>query len=114
MAMETISPTRCRLHKKHGSKVVAIYELADYIASKGVADTIGMNLGGAVRVERRDRHDGRCQTLRCGGRMKRACIMSVLPRASCWSLRAAPCSITPETRAVFGDMQFIREFYEPA
>ena len=37
--------------KKHGSKVVAIYELADYIAGKGVAETIGMNIGGAVELD---------------------------------------------------------------
>jgi L-ascorbate metabolism protein UlaG (beta-lactamase superfamily) len=36
---------------KHGSTVVAIYELASYIASKGVANTIGMNLGGTVQLE---------------------------------------------------------------
>ena len=36
---------------KHGSTVVAIYELAAYVAAKGVADTIGMNLGGTVQLE---------------------------------------------------------------
>src|SRR5947207_15920061 len=38
--------------KKHGSTVVAIYELADYVASQGVesAKTIGMNLGGTVEL----------------------------------------------------------------
>jgi L-ascorbate metabolism protein UlaG (beta-lactamase superfamily) len=36
--------------KKHGSTVVAIYELAAYIGSKGVASTIGMNLGGTVQL----------------------------------------------------------------
>ncbi len=36
---------------KHGSTVVAIYELAAYVAGKGVADTIGMNLGGTVQLE---------------------------------------------------------------
>lgn len=35
---------------KHGSTVVAIYELAAYIGSKGVASTIGMNLGGTVQL----------------------------------------------------------------
>src|SRR5580658_2785129 len=30
--------------QKHGSTVVAIYELSDYIAKQGVKDTIGMNL----------------------------------------------------------------------
>lgn len=38
--------------KKHGSTVVAIYELADYIAGQGVAQekTIGFNLGGTVQL----------------------------------------------------------------
>src|SRR5579863_10366285 len=36
---------------EHASKVVAIYELADYIAGKGVKETIGMNLGGAVELD---------------------------------------------------------------
>lgn len=36
---------------KHGSTVVAVYELAAYLAGKGVADTIGMNLGGTVQLE---------------------------------------------------------------
>ena len=37
--------------KRHGSTVVAIYELADYVASKGVENTIGMNMGGSVELE---------------------------------------------------------------
>ena len=36
---------------KHGSTVVAIYELASYVAAKGVANTIGMNLGGTVQLD---------------------------------------------------------------
>ena len=34
----------------HGSTVVAIYELASYVAGKGVTNTIGMNLGGTVQL----------------------------------------------------------------
>ena len=38
--------------KEHGSTVVAIYELADYVAGQGVAadKTIGMNLGGTIQI----------------------------------------------------------------
>jgi L-ascorbate metabolism protein UlaG (beta-lactamase superfamily) len=36
---------------KHGSTVVAIYELAAYVGEKGVANTIGMNLGGTVQLK---------------------------------------------------------------
>lgn len=35
---------------RHGSTVVAIYELANYLGGKGVANTIGMNLGGTVKL----------------------------------------------------------------
>ena len=37
--------------KKHGSTVVAIYELADFVAKQGVEKTIGMNLGGTVSLD---------------------------------------------------------------
>lgn len=39
--------------RKHGSTVVAIYELADYVANQGVDrdKTIGMNLGGTVQLD---------------------------------------------------------------
>jgi L-ascorbate metabolism protein UlaG (beta-lactamase superfamily) len=39
--------------KKHGSTVVAIYELADYVTNQGVDrdKTMGMNLGGTVQLE---------------------------------------------------------------
>src|SRR5208282_3180000 len=36
---------------KHGSTIVAIYELSAYIAGKGVPNTIGMNLGGTVQLQ---------------------------------------------------------------
>ena len=36
--------------QKHGSTVVAIFELADYINKKGVEATVGMNLGGTVKL----------------------------------------------------------------
>jgi L-ascorbate metabolism protein UlaG (beta-lactamase superfamily) len=36
---------------QHGSTVVAVVELAGYIASKGVKKTIGFNIGGTVQLE---------------------------------------------------------------
>ncbi|HEX3893043.1 MAG TPA: metal-dependent hydrolase [Terracidiphilus sp.] len=36
---------------KHGSTVVAIYELSAYIESKGVKQTLGMNLGGTTQLK---------------------------------------------------------------
>jgi L-ascorbate metabolism protein UlaG (beta-lactamase superfamily) len=36
--------------EQHGSTVVGIYELANYVAKKGATNTIGMNLGGTVQL----------------------------------------------------------------
>jgi L-ascorbate metabolism protein UlaG (beta-lactamase superfamily) len=36
---------------KHGSTVVAIYELAAYVGGKGASQTMGMNLGGTVELQ---------------------------------------------------------------
>ena len=36
--------------KNYGATVMAIYELADYVAKQGVEKTIGMNLGGTVQI----------------------------------------------------------------
>jgi L-ascorbate metabolism protein UlaG (beta-lactamase superfamily) len=36
--------------QKHDSTVVAIFELADYMSKRGVKQTIGMNLGGTVKL----------------------------------------------------------------
>ena len=36
---------------KHGSTVVAIYELVAYVGGKGIKNTIGINLGGSVQLE---------------------------------------------------------------
>jgi len=49
--------------KRHGSTVVAIYELAAYVAGKGVTETIGMNLGGTVATGRCGGNDGGGQAL---------------------------------------------------
>jgi len=37
--------------KKHGSNVVAIYELAAHVGKEGAKDTTGMNIGGTVQLE---------------------------------------------------------------
>jgi L-ascorbate metabolism protein UlaG (beta-lactamase superfamily) len=37
--------------KKHGSTVLAIFELASWVGSKGVEKTVGMNMGGSYRFE---------------------------------------------------------------
>jgi len=37
--------------KRHGSTVVAIYELSNFVKEKGATKVIGMNVGGSVEVE---------------------------------------------------------------
>jgi L-ascorbate metabolism protein UlaG (beta-lactamase superfamily) len=38
------------LSTKHGSTIVTIFELADYLGSKGADKTMGLNLGGTVQL----------------------------------------------------------------
>jgi len=84
--------------KKHGSKVVAIYELAEYIAGKGVSETVGMNLGGAVEL------DGVTATMvdakhSAGAQDEKGSHYVGVATDGCWRLPAVPCSITPATQA---------------
>src|SRR5208282_1224833 len=97
---------------KHGSTVVAIFELAAYVAGKGVADTIGMNLGGAVAL------DGVTATMvdakhsAAAADEKGAHYVGV---AAGFVLAVAdgPVLYHAGDTAVFGDMQLIRELYRP-
>ena len=98
--------------KKHGSTVVAIFELADYVAGKGVAETIGMNLGGAVAL------DGVTATMvdakhsAAAADEKGAHYVGV---ATGFVLDVAGGTVLYHAgdTAVFGDMQLIRELYRP-
>jgi L-ascorbate metabolism protein UlaG (beta-lactamase superfamily) len=98
--------------KKHGLTVVAIYELADYIASKGVSDTIGMNLGGSVTlgsvtatmVEAKHSAGATDDT---GTHYVGVATGFVLADAG------GPVLYHAGDTAVFGDMQLIRELYQP-
>jgi L-ascorbate metabolism protein UlaG (beta-lactamase superfamily) len=72
---------------KHHSTVVAIYELAAYMAGKGVAHTTGMNLGGTVQL---DDVAGFVLTVADG-----------------------PVLYHAGDTAVFSDMKLIRELYRP-
>ena len=99
--------------KKHDSTVVAIYELADYIAGQGVTKTMGMNLGGSVvlndvTVTMVDaKHSA-------GARTKRARTMWAWRPASCSPSRRGRCFTTRATLASLAIWQLIRELYQPA
>jgi L-ascorbate metabolism protein UlaG (beta-lactamase superfamily) len=98
--------------KRHGSTVVAIYELADYIAGKGVKETIGINLGGSVKLNDvtatmvEAKHSSSAQD------EKGTHYVGV---AAGFALTIADGTVLYHAgdTAVFGDMQLIREIYKP-
>jgi L-ascorbate metabolism protein UlaG (beta-lactamase superfamily) len=98
---------------EHGSTVVAIYELASYVAGKGVAQTIGMNLGGTVQLDDvaatmvEAKHSSAAQDEQ-GSHDVGVAAGFVL------SLADGPVLYDAGDTAVFGDMQLIRELYHPS
>jgi L-ascorbate metabolism protein UlaG (beta-lactamase superfamily) len=97
---------------KHGSTVVAIYELATYIAGKGVANTIGMNIGGTVQLDDvaatmvEAKHSAAAQDDK-GTHYVGVATGFVL------AIAGGPVLYLAGDTAVFGDMQLIRELYRP-
>jgi L-ascorbate metabolism protein UlaG (beta-lactamase superfamily) len=97
---------------KHNSTVVAIYELAAYLAGKGVAHTIGMNLGGTVQLDDvaatmvEARHSSAAQDER-GTHDVGVAAGFVLTIAD------GPVLYHAGDTAVFSDMKLIRELYRP-
>jgi len=97
---------------KHGSTVVAIYELADYVAGKGVAHTMGMNLGGTVQLDDvavtmvEAKHSAGVQDDK-GTHYVGVAAGYVL------SVAGGPVLYHAGDTAVFSDMQLIRELYQP-
>jgi L-ascorbate metabolism protein UlaG (beta-lactamase superfamily) len=97
---------------KHGSTVVAIYELASYVGGKGVANTIGMNLGGTVQLGDvaatmvEAKHSSAAQDEQ-GTHDVGVAAGFVLTVAD------GPVLYHSGDTAVFGDMSLIRELYQP-
>lgn len=98
--------------KKHGSTVVAIFELASYIGSKGVSETIGMNLGGTVKLNDvaatmvEAKHSAAAQDDK-GTHYVGIATGYVL------TVAGGPVLYHAGDTAVFGDMSLIRELYKP-
>jgi L-ascorbate metabolism protein UlaG (beta-lactamase superfamily) len=98
--------------KKHGSKVVAIYELADYIAGKGVTETIGMNLGGTVEL------DDVAATMvdakhSAGAQDEKGTHYVGVATGFVMEIAGGPVLYHAGDTCVFGDMQLIHEVYKP-
>lgn len=98
--------------KQHRPQVVAIFELASWIGSKGVEDTVGMNLGGSYRykdvtismVEARHSssiQDGK-QTLYAGE-----------PVGFVIAAEGAPVLYHAGDTSLFSDMRVIKDLYAP-
>ncbi|MGA3033443.1 MAG: metal-dependent hydrolase [Terracidiphilus sp.] len=98
--------------KRHGSKVVAIYELADYMVSKGVAETIGMNLGGTVQL------DDVAATLvdakhSAGAQDENGVHYVGVAGGFVLEVAGGPVLYHAGDTCVFGDMRLIGEIYKP-
>jgi L-ascorbate metabolism protein UlaG (beta-lactamase superfamily) len=96
----------------HGSTAVAIYELATYVAGKGVADTVGMNLGGTVQLADvavtmvEAKHSAAAQDEQ-GTHYVGVAAGYVL------TIEGGPVLYHAGDTSVFGDMKLIGELYKP-
>jgi len=97
---------------KHGSTVVAIYELAAYVAGKGVVDTIGMNLGGTVQLE-----DVAATIVdakhSAGAQDEHGTHYVGVAAGFVLTITDGPVLYHAGDTAVFGDMKLIAELYHP-
>jgi L-ascorbate metabolism protein UlaG (beta-lactamase superfamily) len=98
--------------KKHGSTVVAIYELADYVKGQGVPEIIGMNLGGTVQLG--DVAATMVEAKHSSGAQDEHGTHYVGVAAGyVLTVAEGPVLYHAGDTAVFGDMALIREVYEP-
>jgi L-ascorbate metabolism protein UlaG (beta-lactamase superfamily) len=97
---------------RHGSTAVAIYELASYVGAKGVANTIGMNLGGTVELEDvavtmvDARHSA-------GAQDEKGTHYVGVAAGFVLTIADGPVLYHAGDTAVFGDMKLIGELYAP-
>ncbi|HWE86011.1 MAG TPA: metal-dependent hydrolase [Terracidiphilus sp.] len=98
--------------KNYGATVVAIYELADYVARQGVEKTIGMNLGGTVQIGDMtatmvDAKHSSCAQDKDGTHYVGVAAGFVIEPKS------GPVLYLAGDTDVFGDMRLIAELYKP-
>jgi L-ascorbate metabolism protein UlaG (beta-lactamase superfamily) len=99
--------------QKHGAKVVAIFELANYIAGKGNMDTIGMNLGGSVQLD--DVKATMVDAKHSSTAADEDGVHNVGVAAGfILEIGGGPVLYHAGDTCVFGDMQLIREIYKPS
>ncbi|HEU5352288.1 MAG TPA: metal-dependent hydrolase [Terracidiphilus sp.] len=97
---------------KHGSTVVAIYELAAHVAGKGVAKTIGMNLGGTAQLQ--DVAATMVEARHSAGAQDENGVHYVGVAAGfVLTIADGPVLYHAGDTTVFGDMKLIAELYHP-
>ncbi len=97
---------------KHGSTVVAIFELAEYVKGKGVANTIGMNLGGTVQLD--DVAATMVDAKHSSSAQDEKGIHYVgIAAGYVLTVTDGPVLYHSGDTAVFGDMKLIGELYHP-
>jgi L-ascorbate metabolism protein UlaG (beta-lactamase superfamily) len=98
--------------KKHGSTVVAIYELADYVTGKRVENTIGMNMGGSVQLEdvTATMVDARHSS---GAQDEQGTHYVGIAAGYVLTVKDGPVLYHAGDTAPFRDMELIRELYQP-
>ncbi len=98
--------------KKHRPQVVAIFELATWIGSKGVDETVGMNLGGSYRYKDvtitmvEARHSSGIQD-------GKEILYGGVPTGFVISAENAPVLYHAGDTSFFSDMRLIKELYSP-
>ncbi len=98
--------------KKHSSTVVAIFELANWVGSKGIEKTVGMNIGGTYHFED--------LAITMVEAKHSSCIQDgdqVLyggdPAGFVIAVEGGPVIYHSGDTSVFSDMQIIRDLYQP-
>lgn len=98
--------------KKHGSTVVAVYELAAYIGGQGVQNTMGIGHGGTVQL------DDVAVTLvdarhSSGAQDENGVHYVGIAGGFVLEVAGGPVLYHAGDTCVFGDMQLIRELHKP-
>lgn len=97
---------------KHGSTVVAIYELAAHVAGKGVTKTIGMNLGGTAQLD--DVAATMVEAKHSAGAQDENGVHYVgVATGFVLTIADGPVLYHAGDTTVFGDMRLIAELYHP-
>jgi L-ascorbate metabolism protein UlaG (beta-lactamase superfamily) len=98
---------------RHGASVVAIFELASYMGEKGVKETVGMNLGGTVKVE--DVAVTMVEAKHSAAAMDDRGVHYVgVATGFVLTIAGGPVVYHAGDTNVFGDMKFIAELYHPS